>query len=117
MVARKAIESLYDGTCVIHTQRDIQDAVTGVVSYETVTSDAYPCRLSYKTIAPSGGDGVTVASQVVTLFIAPEIVIPVGADIDVVHRGRNLTYKASGIPAVYDTHQEVPLEARSVHNG
>lgn len=117
MVARKAIESLYDGTCTITTQRDVQDDITGIISYETVTSDVYPCRLSYKSIAPSGGNGVTVASQMVTLFIAPEIIIPVGADIDVTHRGRNLTYKASGIPAVYDSHQEVPLEARSVHNG
>lgn len=56
-------------------------------------------------------------AQTVKLFCAPELVIPAGSDIEVKHRGRVLTFRASGVPAVYDSHQEIPLEHKERHHG
>ena len=48
--------------------------------------------------------------QTIKLFIAPEIDIKPGSKIDVTHLGVTTSYKRSGNPAVYHTHQEIMLE-------
>lgn len=119
MVANRAsIESLYDGKAVIITYEQTVDEATGIAKSTERRSSPYPCRLSYKTLATaSSGEGMAEYAQAVTLFIAPEIVIPAGADIDVSHRGRDLSFTAAGVAAVYDSHQEVPLKHRGRHHG
>lgn len=117
-LVRKAIESLYDGVASITTQSQTVDPATGRVKSHDVTITGVACRISYKSVSPaSDGGGIVAAGQTVTLFTNPDIVIKAGADITVEHRGRTLRFKAVGLPAVYDSHQEVPLESRTVHNG
>jgi hypothetical protein len=49
-------------------------------------------------------------SQVVTLFISPEVYIPPGSMIEVTQNNVTRTYKHSGISAIYTNHQEIILE-------
>ncbi|BBM48390.1 hypothetical protein JMUB3933_1906 [Leptotrichia wadei] len=49
-------------------------------------------------------------SQVVTLFISPEVYIPPGSMIEVTQNNVTKRYKHSGISAVYTNHQEIVLE-------
>lgn len=117
-LVRKAIESLYDGVASITTQSQTVDPATGRVKSTDVTVTGVACRISYKNVNPaSDGGGIAAAGQTVTLFTNPDIVIQAGSDITVDHRGRKLQFRAAGVPAVYDSHQEVPLESRAVHNG
>ena len=117
-LVRKAIESLYDGVASITTQSQTVDPVTGRVKSHDVTITGVACRISYKSVNPaSDGGGVVATGQTVTLFTDPDITIKAGSDITVKHRGRTLQFRAAGMPAVYDSHQEVPLESRTVHNG
>ncbi len=115
--SRKAIESLYADTCRIITEKDTIDPDTGIVNTARVTSAEYHCRISYKNLPVTGGDGIPVMTQSVTLFLSPEIDIPAGADVDVVRQGRPLHFKSAGVSAVYDNHQEISLEYREVHDG
>lgn len=115
--SRKAIESLYADTCKIITEKDTVDSDTGIVKTVRVTSAEYPCRISYKNLPATGGDGIPVMTQSATLFLSPEIDVPAGADVDVVRQGRPLHFKSAGVSAVYDNHQEISLEHREVHDG
>lgn len=115
--SRKAVESLYTDTCKIITEKDTVDPDTGIVKTVRVTSAEYPCRISYKNLPATGGDGIPVMTQSVALFLSPEIDVTAGADIDVVRQGWPLHFKSAGVSAVYDNHQEISLEHREVHDG
>lgn len=110
--ARKAIESLYTGTCTITEYQAVKDLVNKRTTHkEVLVILNQPCRLSFKTISAAGNDGnVGTVSQVVKLFIAPEIRIEPGSKITVTQNGRTTDYSHSGLPAVYTHHQEVILE-------
>lgn len=115
--SKRAIESLYADTCVITTERDTVDPETGIVKTARVTSQEYPCRVSYKNLPTASSNGIPMMSQIVTLFLNPDIVVPAGADVDVIRQGRTLHFKSAGVPAVYDNHQEISLEHRGAHDG
>lgn len=53
---------------------------------------------------------MATTSQAVKLFIAPEIAVPEGSRIDVTQNGITTSYRQSGTPAVYSSHQEITLE-------
>ena len=117
-LVRKALEKLYDGQATIWSYADGELDEHGIVSSEPRQAGPYPCRVSYKSITPAEeGDGLGTFSQSITLFISPDILIAAGSDIDVVQRGRTLQFTASGVPAVYDSHQEVPLRHRGKYDG
>lgn len=117
-LVRAVLERLYDGQATIWTYQDGEPDANGIVSSEPQQAGPYPCRVSYKNITPAEeGDGLASFSQSITLFIAPDILIAAGSDIDVVQRGRTLQFKAAGVPAVYDSHQEVPLLHRGTYDG
>lgn len=44
------------------------------------------------------------------LFLAPEIKVAPGSKITITQNGVVGEYKNSGVPAMYDTHQEIMLE-------
>jgi len=109
--ARKAIENTYDYTCDVIEQIKSKNPVTKVTEHteETVLKDK-PCRLSYKTITnTSQAEPQNVVTQVVKLFIAPELQIKQGSKIIVKKEKFIKEYENSGEPAVYDTHQEIVL--------
>ena len=82
-----------------------------------VLSQSYPCRLSYKDVPNATSDGIPVMGQSVKIFLAPERKISPGSEIHVERQGRNLEFVLAGVAAVYETHQEISLTLKKVHNG
>ena len=111
---RAAIESLYEGKCDIIEYKGIFDEVSGQTrNSEVVVLENQPCRLSYnsRTSGHAAGGGVqTNVSQVIKLFLPPEIKVLPGSKIIVTQNDVTTAYNHSGQPAVYSTHQEIPLE-------
>ena len=110
-IARKEIESHYDSIYdIIERQSVIENNITKDKKEVTVESEK-PCRVSFEDIyANTETDTETKKNQKIKLFIAPELVIKPGSKIVVKGRGRTTTYKNSGEPAIYNTHQEIMLE-------
>lgn len=79
---------------------------------EQITAQAIPCRLSYGT-APAAGytEANAPVARNVELFTAPDVDIPAGSKISVYHCGRVFQFQRSGLPRVYETHQEIDLVA------
>jgi len=111
---RAAIEELYTGVCTItNRETTIVDGISESGNAEICKNQ--PCRLSYKSFPQSvDGDEEYKSYQQVKLFISPEVNIPTGSRIEVTQAGRTQHFVASGIPAVYDTHQEISLEVDEV---
>ena len=76
-----------------------------------------PCRLAYKTLLAADGQGIQSASQVAMLFLAPDVIVVPGSDIDVFQNGREWHFTSSGVPAVMQSHQEVALAERVKYHG
>ena len=110
--AREAIHSMWDGLCTAFENKNSKDKY-GIVSSEKVEfCRDVPCRLSFKTISQAEQTewGANV-SQVVKLFISPEVYIPPGSTIEVTQNNVTRRYKHSGISAVHTNHQEIVLES------
>ena len=110
--AREAIQSLWTGVCNIFGFKDVEDEYGATSHAEVALFENLPCRLSFKNISQtSQTESFAVSSQVVKLFIAPEVYVPPGSVIEVTQNGVTRKYKHSGISAVYTNHQEIVLEA------
>jgi hypothetical protein len=109
---RAAIESQYKGTCTISEYQTVKDPDTKRTTHQLVpTVTGQPCKLSFKTIsAAKEGGRVDAVTQIVKLFIAPEVLIKPGSKITVTQNGSTTDYSQSGVPAVYSNHQEIILE-------
>ena len=110
--ARKAVESRYKGLCDILEKRKVKDEVTkATVLKDIVALSNQPCRLSYSSSGTANQtDTVSNIEQTIKLFIAPEIKIAPGSKLRITQNGVTTDYISSGVPAVYETHQEVSLE-------
>lgn len=110
--ARKAVESRYKGLCDILEKRKVKDEVTkATVLRDTAVLSNQPCRLSYSSSGTANQtDTVSNIEQTIKLFIAPEIKIALGSKLRITQNGITTDYISSGVPAVYETHQEVSLE-------
>lgn len=113
--ARKAIESMYIGTCDVIERQKVTDPITKKTGYlDAPVILSQPCRLSFKS-NPSTGEGDTADTiQQIKLFISPDITIKEGSKIEVTQNGTTTAYSRSGTPAIYETHQEITLE---LHKG
>lgn len=111
-MVRKAIESLYAGRCDIISQQEVFDPITKQTSFEAVAVvKEQPCRLSFKNItAVEQGTGAAMVTQIIKVFIAPEIEVKAGSRLVITQNGKTAEYKASGEPARYGSHQEIILE-------
>jgi hypothetical protein len=112
VTARKAIESLYIGRCSVYEYQSVTDPVTKIAEPgEVPVLTNQSCRLSFKTISSVSSDnGAAPVTQIVKLFIAPEIVIKPGSKITVTQNSVTADYQSSGQPAVYSGHQEIILK-------
>ncbi len=110
--ARKAIESTYDGVLSVTEHKKVKDESTKMTSYQdVVVLDAQPCRLSFEQLKTAiQSDSAASVAQTTKLFVSPDIVIKAGSKITVVQAGVTTDYTSSGIPAVYDTHQEIIID-------
>lgn len=108
-----AIKSLWRGKCTVTVRNnDTTDENTGrVVVGEVDTYTNEPCRISFDTVnATQPENNAANIVQSITLFIDRAVVIPEGSKITVTQNGATAVYEKSGKPAVYSTHQEIPLE-------
>ena len=110
--ARKAVESLYDGTATIIEHQKVKKENKSTGFKDVTVLEEQPCRLSYSTItdtSPNENESSSVV-QVTKLFIAPEVIIKTGSKVIVTQHDVSTEYKSSGQPAIYQTHQEIILE-------
>ena len=110
--ARKAIENLYGDTCTVTERKKIKDPVTKLTKTEDVeVLKNQPCKLSFSSIkATEEKSNVATVSQVVKLFISPDVSISPGSKIAVTHLGKVTEYASSGQEANFSTHKEIVLE-------
>jgi hypothetical protein len=110
--ARKAIESRYKGFCDILEKRKVKDEITkATVLKDIAVLSNQPCRLSYSSSGTANQtDTVSNIEQTIKLFITPEIKVAPGSKLRITQNGTTTDYISSGVPAVYETHQEVSLE-------
>jgi hypothetical protein len=112
VAVRKAIELTYDCTCnVLEHQKYLKEnKSTGFEDVQVLENQK--CKLSFESITNNNQDDVKAnVIQSTKLFISPEITIKPGSKIDVTDvMGNTTSYKSSGKPAIYQTHQEIVLE-------
>lgn len=110
--ARNAIESLYDGTCTVTEHQKVVKANKSTGFQDVVVLNNQPCRLSFRNITDTSQEenAASAVVQVTVLFISPSITIAPGSKITVTQNGVTTDYQQSGMPARYDTHQEIVLD-------
>ena len=110
--ARKALESMYEGTCDIVEHKKVKKSNGATVFEDVKLLEKEPCRLSFKTITSTNptNTGASALKQTTTLFINPDVKIAPGSKIIVTQNNVTTEYKQSGEPAMYDTHQEIILD-------
>ncbi|WP_438349930.1 ABC transporter ATP-binding protein [Paenibacillus sp. FA6] len=108
---RKAIESLYKGTCTIYEYQSLKDPITKITKQQEVpVLENQPCRLSFERVTSvNQTDTAGVVTQTIKLFIAPELMVKPGSKIFITQNGRSTAYRDSGEPAIYSSHQEITL--------
>ena len=110
--AREAIQSMWDGLCTAFERQNSKDKYGIVKPGKVEICTDVPCHLSFETNSQAEQTELGAnTSQVVTLFISPEVYIPPGSTIEVTQNNVTRTYRHSGISAVYTNHQEIVLEA------
>ncbi len=108
---KKAIRKLWKGKCTVTTLENYDDEKTSRTKQreKTLFSDV-PCRVSFEKVEKTAeADYASKKVQTITLFIGSEYSIPEGSKITVTQLGVTREYERSGAPAVYSTHQEIPL--------
>lgn len=108
---RKTLDSSYNGKCQVTNRHKIKKSNGATAFEDVVVITDQPCRLSYKTISgANNGETMSGISQIIKLFLAPDVEILAGSKITVTQHGVTADYKASGQPAIYASHQEIILE-------
>lgn len=109
---RKAIESLYEGTCTILSTVDVKDPITNITSPQEITIvENESCRLSYgKPEIMEDSEIADTTKQLIKLFIKPELNIPSGSLIEVTQHGKTTYFSNSGYPNIHGSHQEINLK-------
>lgn len=103
---------LWIGKCTIYEFQDFTDPVTfQTTQREVAVVKDEPCRLSYNQESSTDiQSGSAVVSQIIKLFIRPNLTIKPGSVIEVTQNGITEKYKGSGKPSFYTNHQEIILK-------
>lgn len=109
---RKAIEFRYNGTCSVYEYKKVRDEKTKITNgREALVAGGIPCHLSFSSAPAALKSGAAVSrTQEVKVFLAPEVQIKAGSKLVIIQNGIEKSYKFSGEPAVYPSHQEINLE-------
>ena len=108
--ARKAIEQTYERKCTVYEYKSVKDDDNITRKKEVAVLTEIPCRISYKSITNTNVSNSVAQQSIVTkLFISPDVEIKSGSKIVVTKGDLVETYQRSGMPARYDTHQEIML--------
>lgn len=110
---RKALERLWKDRCTVYIQAENTDPSTHLTVFEeTPLFEDQPCKLSFETLSATSGDEIPMVTQSAKLILAPEQEVPPGSRI-VVKRfqpKQDFEFARSGIPGVFNDHQEILLE-------
>lgn len=92
-------------------RRDVRDEQTKITHKSEVTViENQPCKLSFEKLdATAQTETAASLTQGTKLFLPPDVEIKAGSKIIVEQDGVKNAYSASGVPAVYPTHQEIIL--------
>lgn len=114
---RNAFEEVYYDKCDIYENQKVVHEDHSTTFEEVVILQNAKCRIDFDNeVVASNENQVANVAQIITLFIDPTITIKTGTKIRVTYTdkvtGNQATkdYTRSGEPAIYTTHQEVPLE-------
>lgn len=110
---RSVLESLYEDKCTVTISRGDkidEDTLETVPDIETLHFDI-PCRLSFGHSRTLNGVMHDESEQDITLFVGPDVVIPTGSQIKVSRASVIMSFGRSGLPKVYMSHREYPVEA------
>jgi len=117
MVESKTLHRFWTDRCDVYVKESKVDGATGrTVFTERKLHADVPCRVSFRMsfetvrAAQDVGDGATAATQAVKIFLAPDVTIPPGSKIVAHRKGTEFTFWKSGVPAVFEGHQEVRVE-------
>ena len=110
--ARKAQESMYFGVMTVTEHKKVKDDRSKLTAEkDVVVLENQPCRLSFETLkSAQQTEAATSITQIIKLFLNPEITVKPGSKLTVTQDGVTADYKCSGVPAIYPTHQEIVLE-------
>ena len=111
-INKAILEQLYSDRCTIYTRENVKNENTHITKQEWVAyKKDIPCRLSSKSISTvDSSSDYPIVRQEIKLFLAPDIVIPAGSKIEVVHLGETKIYKKSSTALVYENHQELNID-------
>lgn len=110
---QQAVEKLYADLCTIKNFSSETNKTTGITeSTEKIIAENILCRLDYTRSPPTDQtEAAASITQTVRLFLSPEIKVKEGSAIEVKHNGSYFYYKSAGKPILYESHQEIELEA------
>lgn len=110
---RAALEALYRDSMYVARYREYKEF--GITCHELMAEEGpYRCRVSFSFGTRPGEmtDSMTLLDMQAKVFCAPELEILEGSVVRIVRPGgKVLRFEASGTPAWYPSHQEVPLRA------
>ena len=109
-LVRQILERMYEGECTI-TERMEYEKPNGSTGFrEAMVLVKEPCRLSFQSKeAANAGERASGIGQTIKLFLRPDVPVREGSKITVTQNGVTADYTRSGVPAVYETHQEIVL--------
>lgn len=112
MVAvRKAIESMYIGTCTITEHQKVKKENKSTGFQDVVVLENQPCKLSFEKITNTNPtETAALLVQTAKVLIAPEIQTKPGSKLTITQNGVTTEFKNSGEPAMFGTHQEIIIE-------
>lgn len=107
---KRSIDKLYDSTCTISRYEKYKDPVTKETKTgPNIKYKDIPCRISKQSLSKNNQNDIfNKVIYEIKLFIAPDIDIKQGDEIEVTKFGLIVRYTA-GEPFLYSTHQEVIL--------
>ena len=112
MMPKGVLETLYQGRADVFEYRPKKNPKTKITEHqEEKVLSQIPCRVSFKRLSTAEKSNYVPTAQIeVKLFLSNHFIIKPGSKIVVTQHGIEYTYRASGIPAVYSSHQEIILE-------
>lgn len=109
---KQAVQRMWTGKATVTVLVGVLNPANGRTEpTEKVTVSDAPCRISHTTVkSTQPSEEAAAVVQSVTLYIDPFVDIPEGSKVTVTQNGVTRDYERGGTPAVYTTHQEIPLE-------
>ncbi len=110
VMVRKSIELGYAGLCDIIEFREVLNTDKTTSFQEILVHSNIACKLSFATTNSSKDTELASGiSQIVKLFIAPEVSVKPGSKFIVTQDYFTTEFENSGQPMMFPTHQEINL--------